>query len=242
MSQEIDQLTEKDIQKLVDNCHKLPCYNRDSQARKPLPLVALKIFIVIIFYAGLRVSECLNLRVADINFIYGIITIRESKGGWRPCKNSFIQMNKKTFKKRRVCLDSCKLCNGKGKIRKAEYTVLPMKIIAKIAEYVEDQDLTEHKLLFKSPSFDQPVGRHWIWDQCKLLDKICNLHYVEVLDNKIITGLNTHAFRKSLTKQMIETQNPKIVMKQMRWKDLKPMATYINPSMDTLRKARAAES
>lgn len=239
-----DQLSQKDVDKILSKMHELDCYHPRGVARKPLPLESFKMLVVVMFDVGLRVSEALPLTVNDFNFSYGIVRIRYAKGGWKRCNNSVKYFNKEQFKVKRKCEPDCKLCNGKGKVRKDENTVISKTALEKVAIYVDKFDLTGDDLLFKSPSFNQPVSRSWVSDRCKELDKLCNLNYFDMHESgRVVVGLSTHAFRKSLTKNMADAvakdpKNLRFAIRQLRHKDTKTILAYMNPSLEKLAKAR----
>lgn len=240
MIQHCFRLDEKIRKKIRSSLHMLKCYDSPGIARKPLEMPKFQFALDLLYDGGFRIDELCNLQVNDIEYDNSRIRVKEAKGGKRACKNSWRTFNQKKHMWERFCKPTCSICHGETKVRRAEYVTVQDTTYDKIEKFITSWGLKKDDYLFSSPSFyKKPIGSRFFWEKMVEVDGLINLNYYEELDDKVISNLHPHAYRKALALDLFDAGfGINHIMIQLRHKSMTPVIHYLKPSRLELQELR----
>ena len=156
--------------------------------RKQFKAIDIQMMVRIQYSCALRISEVLTLTPNDFDLINLILTLNNTKTGFKKCKCS-------KFKNRKlISFDpKCSKCKGLGKIRKPQFTTIWNKDKDAIRSYLKDKPT--HKPLFQ-------ITRLTAWRYYKKAGILLGLHIREQQEERAIEGIWTHLLRKCNAKLM----------------------------------------
>lgn len=172
---------------------------------------------------GLRITEALNLTLDDFDLDSKILTLNNTKTGFRKCsKCKGKDLN-------------CSKCDGRGKIRIKQFTTIPPYLISELRNYLKSKDVWgNQKDLFKN------VTRQVVWSYYKKAGKLAGLNIAEQQDEKFINGVWTHLLRKSCSKRMAELgASRELRMVKLRHSNKDAHDRYDRPDINALLKWEA---
>ena len=175
-------LTPEDFKKFLLGFDKVNSY-------KATPDI-MKLCASIQYYCALRISEVLTLRRDDFDLKNRILTLSNTKTGFKKCKCS-------TWEKKKLvtCNDSCVKCKGLGKYRIKQFTTIPSPLIILLSNHLKS--LKWNKELFN-------FNRTTAWKEYKQAGKNMKLEIREQQQERNIEGIWTHLLRSSYIKFMRE--------------------------------------
>jgi integrase len=177
-------LSESDFEAFLHSLRQLLEKNQKILAQTNRSLAqSIEAFIVqfeLIYGSALRVSESFSIYPEDLSFDKNILTLNRTKTGYKKC--------------RKCKGEGCEHCNNLGKIRKAQYTTIHPKYAKRLKSYVTN--LSPGTPIFKG-------NRFTLWSYAKQAGRLCGLNVFEQQDERLITGVWTHLFRKSRAQQMM---------------------------------------
>ena len=133
-----------------------------------------------------RISEILDLEPNDFDLNHRILTLPETKTGWKHCKCAKWEKNKL------LSVDeNCKFCKGEAWIRVPQKTTILPYDIPKLEKFLESHDKDE--VIFK-------VSRGTMWRYYKNASILGGLNLFEAKDVINIEGAWTHLLRSSCAK------------------------------------------
>jgi len=204
-------LSPENFARFLDVMPRLPIYHMDLQKPSVTPK-ELQMIAKIQYGCALRIGEVLSLHVEDFNLETKIVTLRRTKTGLRKCT------------KCKGKDENCKKCDGKGKIRKPQFTSIPSWLITYLGNFLENKS----GVLF-------PVSRVTIWNYYKSAGYMANLDIFEQQDERAIHGIWPHLLRKSYSKWMQKQGAPReLRMVKLRHANRDAHDTYDRPDIHTL--------
>lgn len=209
-------LDQEDFAKFLDSFDGI---SQNNYKAKP---ELLKICASIEYYCALRISEVLTLKRDDFDLRNRILTLQNTKTGFRKCKCSKWE--------KRVLISSdtkCSKCKGLGKYRVKQYTTIPKPLIIILSDFLKS--LRYNKNLFS-------FSRISAWKYYKIAGKNANLEIREQQFERSIEGVWTHLLRKSYLKWMRKNgASIELCEVKARHSEKRSIDHYIRPDIQALK-------
>lgn len=204
-------LSPEKFAKFLDVMPRLPVYHMDLQ-KPPITPRELQMLAKIQYGCGLRITEALSLESNDFDMDNQILTLNHTKTGFKICS------------KCKAKDPNCIKCNGKGKIRKPQFTSIPSWLITDLKNFLKNRS----GILFSA-------SRVTIWDYYKSAGYMANLDIFEQQTEREIRGVWTHLLRKSYSKWMQnQGASRELRMVKLRHTNRDAQDTYDRPDIHTL--------
>jgi site-specific recombinase XerD len=181
---------------------KLTQYDEGDSLKTKITQYRVHVVAELLYATGLRISEVANLRVEDINFTRGTVTVREGKGGrtrtaWlNDYAKDILQLYVEQM--REPVFNEWNERNGTlFGVRWQSFDKMVNKVLNKAAKELGFPGFTAHR-------FRHAVGYH-------LLRAGCNIRYIqEILGHKLLrnTEIYTKVDREDL-KEVLDTYHPR---------------------------------
>jgi site-specific recombinase XerD len=181
---------------------KLAQYDEEDSLKTKITQYRVHVVAELSYATGLRISEVANLRVEDINFTRGTVTVREGKGGrtrtaWlNDYAKDILQLYVEQM--RELVFNEWNEKNGTlFGVRWQSFDKMVNKVLNKAAKELEFPGFTAHR-------FRHAVGYH-------LLRAGCNIRYIqEILGHKLLrnTEIYTKVDKEDL-KEVLDTYHPR---------------------------------
>ena len=189
-------LSESDFERFLNSLRQMLEKNQKTMAQTnrelSMPIEGFESLFRLAYSSALRISETLTLLPGDFDFEKRILTLRQTKTGYKKCKCAKrVKEGNSWFL---VGDSKCKICDGAFKLRKTQYTTIHPSYADSLKLYV--QKCSQDKPIFRT-------NRITLWSYAKKAGELAGLNVFEQQDDRLIEGVWTHLFRKSRAQQMM---------------------------------------
>jgi integrase len=161
---QLNYISPSDFQLFLVALEKIKAFSGRPQ-KPPVGKTTLKILAQLEYGCGLRVTEALNLKKENFDLEHNILTLHNTKTGWKKCS-----------KCKGTGID-CTKCEGIGKLRKVQYTTIPPWLVKPVQWYLNGKD---------EPLF--PITRYTVWKYFKEAGQIAGLKIFEQQDERYLSS------------------------------------------------------
>ena len=191
-------LSEADFERFLNSLRQLLESNQKALAQTgrslSMPIEGFVELFRLAYGSAFRISETLSAYPGDFDFEKRLITLNVTKTGYKKCKCAKYVKSENGNRHLEGDID-CKVCEGRFKLRKAQYTTIHPKYLESLRTY-----------LAKYPPNSQNIfstNRFTLWSYAKKAGELAGLNVFEQQDDRLIEGVWTHLFRKSRAQQMM---------------------------------------
>lgn len=195
-------LSESDFERFLHSLRQLLESNQKALQQTgrslSMPIEGFVQLFCLAYGSAFRISETLSSYPGDFDFDKRLITLNVTKTGYKKCKCAKYVKNDNGNRHLEGDID-CKVCSGKFKLRKAQYTTIHPKYVEGLKKYIMAK--WNNRPDAREPIF--ATNRHTLWSYAKQAGKMAGLNVFEQQDDRLIEGVWTHLFRKSRAQQMM---------------------------------------